>query len=89
MTIAVVGKTDGSILLADFSNGSGEAERVAYHRFIKGSGTGDPMSIGMNNVGEKKDDARNRELGVDFREEDVIFGDEDGADGFVTVQKAG
>jgi len=34
-TLAVVGKGDGSILLADFSAGPGEAVRVGYHVFFK------------------------------------------------------
>jgi len=34
-TLAVVGKGDGSILLADFGAGPGEAVRVGYHVFFK------------------------------------------------------
>jgi len=86
MTIAIVGKTDGSILLADFSKGSGEAERVAYHRFIKGTRTNDNTILGSGRNGDSKDDGADN---VAFNEEEIIFGDEDAADGFVTIEKAG
>ena len=94
MTIAIVGKTDGSILLADFSDGSGEAKRVAYHRFIKGSrekslnhlspATGDGNSVQKNDSNKI---GHGSKMDFDFREDDICFGEEDVIDGFVTVKK--
>jgi len=74
-TLAVVDKDNACMLLADFSKGPGEAERISYHVLLKNQKNTPSKNTNYNPLDYSDNNA------------DIVFGEEDVDGGFINVER--